>query len=255
MSRHLDSIEAFLTGRQLERTLLFGDAPPGGDGKRGATIARQIFADVVGRGWPVDELLGSEGDLMEKYDVSRAVLREAIRLLEFHRIVRTRRGPGGGILVAAPDVGATTSAIAVYLESRKITPEQLFEVRQAVELAVVELAANRFDAHAIESLQKSLREEQAESPEAVMSFSHALHLRIAELTGNGAVELFLHVLTRLTAQHARLVDGDLPLTYEEGAARVHRAHAAIVEAIVAGDSDLARRRMQRHLEAITPMMG
>jgi DNA-binding FadR family transcriptional regulator len=126
MARHLDAIGAFTTTAQLERRLSI-DPARGTGGKRGVQVSRQMFSDVVARGWPVGEILGSENDLMSKYSVSRAALREAIRLLEFHRIVRTRRGPGGGVVVAAPDGAATSAAMAAYLESRGISSQHLLE--------------------------------------------------------------------------------------------------------------------------------
>jgi len=68
------------------------------------------------------------------------------------------------------------------------------------------------------------------------------------------VVLFLQVLTRLTEQYSRRAQAASDLSPEEAAARVRRAHSAIVAAIVARDRDKALRRMQRHLEAITPLM-
>ena len=42
-------------------------------------------------------MLGAEAELRERYGVSRAVLREAVRILEYHGAVTTKRGPGGGV--------------------------------------------------------------------------------------------------------------------------------------------------------------
>ncbi|HEV7792184.1 MAG TPA: GntR family transcriptional regulator, partial [Pseudonocardia sp.] len=57
-----------------------------GTGKLAARVARQIEQDVLRTGWPVGEVLGSETELRERYQVSRAVLREAIRLVEHHQV-------------------------------------------------------------------------------------------------------------------------------------------------------------------------
>ena len=66
--------------------------------KRASKIARQIEADIVRRGWTIGESLGSERDLQQRYEVSRSVLREAVRLVEHHQVARMRRGPNGGLL-------------------------------------------------------------------------------------------------------------------------------------------------------------
>jgi DNA-binding FadR family transcriptional regulator len=50
--------------------------------KRASKIARHIEAEIVRRGWPIGESLGSEHALQQRFCVSRSVLREAVRLVE-----------------------------------------------------------------------------------------------------------------------------------------------------------------------------
>src|SRR5271154_7418735 len=94
------------------------DVPrPGVDSnaKRAAKVADLIIEDVMALGWPVGEVLGSETDLLERYQVSRAVFREAVRLVEHQQVARTRRGPGGGLVVTEPTVDAVIDAVVLYL--------------------------------------------------------------------------------------------------------------------------------------------
>ena len=74
------------------------DAPArpgvGANSKRAALLADQIVSDVMAMGWPVGALLGAEAELLARYQVSRAVFREAVRLVEHQQVARTRRGPG-----------------------------------------------------------------------------------------------------------------------------------------------------------------
>jgi len=44
--------------------------------KRASQIARRIEADIIRRGWPIGQSLGSEQALQRRYRVSRSVLRE-----------------------------------------------------------------------------------------------------------------------------------------------------------------------------------
>ena len=66
--------------------------------------------------------------------MSRAVLREAVRLLEFHSVAQMRRGPGGGLVVAEPQAQASIDTIALYLQYRKPNREDLRCVRDAIEI-------------------------------------------------------------------------------------------------------------------------
>ena len=66
-----------------------------------SVIARRLEDEIVARGWPVGEVLGSESELLEYFGVSRAVFREAVRVVENTGAARMRRGPGGGLIVSA----------------------------------------------------------------------------------------------------------------------------------------------------------
>lgn len=252
--RHLDAGRDYLSARQLDRTLGFAEAiamPDGSDSRLAPVVARRIYTEVVARGWPIGELLGSEAELIVRHGVSRAVLREAMRLLEYNGIVRTRRGPGGGIFVAAPSQAATVGAMAVYLESRTITPQHLLEVRQAVELATLDLTVTTLDDQGAAALEEALEHERR--VDDVSEIGHALHERIAELSGNRVLHLFVNALTRLALLHTSTSGAGLGVSSATAATQMRNVHEAIVEAILSGDRDLARKRMERHLVALMPM--
>src|SRR3546814_18745115 len=80
-----------------------------------ASVADAIVSDVVALGWPEGEVIGSEPELLERYGVSRAVFREAVRLVEHKEVARMRRGPGGGLVVTVPTVESVMGAVAVSL--------------------------------------------------------------------------------------------------------------------------------------------
>ena len=105
---------------------------PGQRPKRAEATARRILRDVVAAGWPVGTLLGSEADLMARYGVSRPVLREAVRLLEHHRIARMRRGPGGGLFVVEPGLAAAAGALALVAGRRGVAPGDAGAARRAL---------------------------------------------------------------------------------------------------------------------------
>ena len=64
--------------------------------KLGEILAERIEDEIVVSGWAVGTVLGSEAELTEKYGVSRAVFREAMRIVDHHGVAEMRRGPGGG---------------------------------------------------------------------------------------------------------------------------------------------------------------
>ena len=216
--------------------------------KRAELVAGAIFGDIASAGWPVGELLGSEPELVERYGVSRAVFREAVRLLEHHQIAKMRRGPGGGLFVTEPGVDAITEAVALYLERRGIVSSQLAEVRKGVELACVDLATARLDEAGIARLEQALQLERSSHEAEFSPAAHDLHVVIAEVTGNRVLALIVLVLARLSLLHHR--DGRNRAPSPEVERDVIAIHESIVEAIVANDAQLARFRMRRHLDAM-----
>ncbi len=249
MARHLEAEAAFIRRRRSTRQMLdpfVAVTGPAGD-KTAERVARSIFQEIVTSGARPGELLGSESDLMADYVVSRAVFREAVRILEHHQVAAMRRGPGGGLFVVPPSAIAVSNIVAIYLARQSVEVSQLAEVRVDVELALIDLLIASMDRAKAERLTDALRAE-SESADAFLETAHDLHATIASLAGNRALELVAFVLIRLTRlyQVQRLGAG----TRRQIQAEVARAHAAIVDAIVARDRDLARNRMRRHLLAV-----
>jgi DNA-binding FadR family transcriptional regulator len=216
---------------------------------------------IIELDWPVGTVIGSEADLLAEYGVSRAALREAIRLLEHHNVAHMRRGPGGGLVVAEPDPDAMAHAAAVYLRYRKVNPPDLFEARIALELAAVRSAAEHIDEAGIVKLRAALEHEAEFVGGESDATIHDFHIVVAELSGNPALHLFIDVLTRLSA--ARFLG--VTAMYNKRAARsvsrsrevveVHRTHEAIAEAIIAGDAALAQHRTLKHLTAMAEALS
>src|ERR1700729_1870674 len=125
-------------------------APPAGPtdapkAKRASKVADRIIKDVIADGWPVGQILGSEADLPARYQVRRAVFREAVRLVEHQQVARTRRGPGGGLVVTEPTVDAVIDAVVLYLYRAEATLAEIFEARIILEELACQLAAERTD--------------------------------------------------------------------------------------------------------------
>ena len=220
--------------------------------KLGEVIAERIENEIVERGWPVGDVLGSEADLIAKYNVSRAVFREAMRIVDHHGVAEMRRGPGGGLVVASPDLGAAIRGVSLNLQYQKIEPAQVHEARMALELNAVRLATERLTETGIERIKEHLTHEvedirhtrELDRPRGDLP-THDFHLLLAELTGNPALQLLVQIVTQVTG-----VQSPRSSSLEETASEVHRAHNRIAEAVLAGDADTAERRMRRHLETV-----
>jgi DNA-binding FadR family transcriptional regulator len=227
------------------RTGLVPPASRAGRGQRKLAqgVADELTQQIIDERWPAGRVMGSENELLERFNVSRAVLREAIRVLEHNEVATMRRGPGGGLAVTYPNSAAAVHATALNLDFLGAGPRDVFEARSSMELRCVELAAQRTDEAGIARLRAVVAAEQ--EPGHLCSLaSHEIHQVLAEISGNPAFILFVDVLTQLTAA-SRTSDRHKPRPSE-----VHEAHQLIADAVIAGDAPLARHRMRAHLTAV-----
>jgi DNA-binding FadR family transcriptional regulator len=221
--------------------------------KLGTIVASKIQAEITERGWPVGEVLGSEPELLQKYGEGRAAFREAVRLLEHHSVAVMRRGPGGGLVVCEPDPTAITEAMALYLEYRRVEIQDVSALRDALELGCVDIVTEHVTRRTAEMLEEALAVDESTPLDRVNVLGHDLHIRIAELTGNPVLSVFVKILTTLYAHHSGWPHRNAAsLSPRDQALAVERTHRSIVDAIVAGDRGLARHRMLRHLQALVP---
>ncbi|GAB2853474.1 FCD domain-containing protein [Actinocorallia aurea] len=247
-SRYLEGVVEYVASGPSRDLRQGRPAPaPDGDAKMSELLAVRIHNEVVHRGWPEGELLGTETELLARYGVSRAVLREAIRVLEHHAVATMRRGPAGGLVVTEPEPSAAVEMMALYLDYRRVTREDLHAVREAIELGCLDLVlARRGEPGVQRALESAVASARA-------STGRATFTEIAELAGNPVLTLFLHIVTELAGRHLR------ELRAEGGARGVEVPDAVelsrwsrysqgrIAEAVLAGDASLARHRLRRDL--------
>lgn len=252
--RHVEAVTAWLqhhhpgtASRRRKRRPLNTEAPRG---KLAEMLAVTIGDDIAADGWRVGSVLGTEAALLERYRVSRAVLREAVRLLEYHSIAHMRRGPGGGLVIAQPQAQASIDTIALYLQYRDPSREDLRCVRDAIEIDNVAKVVKRRGEAEVAAFLTAHSSEVSETPGDLgdaAAEEFRFHIGLARLAGNALLDLFLRIIVELFRRHWSST-GQAPPTWADVLA-VHHAHLRIVDAIEAGDESLARYRVRRHLDA------
>jgi DNA-binding FadR family transcriptional regulator len=254
LADHLADVSGWLqddrSRRPLRRRAVGADLAASPNANLAEVVAGQIYDEIVSGGFQIGTVIGSESDLITRYQVSRAFLREAVRLLEFHSVARMRRGPGGGLVVTAPDPQASIDGVTLYLDHRKVGASDLLAVRESLELGILKLVMDRgADPDVIFRLESVLRHELP-CTDWDRFGSDRFHTELAGISANPVLDLLLRMITALwrhhTATSAPTDDG-----VQGNATEVERIHRLIFEAIRDGDEGLARHRMRRHLEALT----
>ena len=73
--------------------------------KRALSLAQHIVRDIEAGAHAPGDRLPREEEMLARYDVARATLREALRFLELQGVIHLQLGRSGGPVVARPQTG------------------------------------------------------------------------------------------------------------------------------------------------------
>lgn len=202
-------------------------------------IARRIESDLRAQGWPPGHVIGSQDDLIRRYECSRAVLREAVRLLEHQQVATMRRGPGGGLVVNSSSGTVVSEVITAYLEFTDVSALELLEARLPLELLAARLAAERLDEAGIEHLRQFLEYERGPD-----SHRYELHVLLGELSRNPILAAMVRALNQVGMERLHK-STSIP---DEVEAEAAVSHEAVLLALMAADGASAQYHLRSHLE-------
>jgi DNA-binding FadR family transcriptional regulator len=215
-----------------------------GQPKLGAAVAMIMATEIRRSARSPGEKLGAEPDLLAQYGVSRAVFREAIRILELHGFVRTRRGHAGGLLVWTPDPSYAIGAATEFLRASGMNREHFTTIRQIISSKAAPLAAQRITDEGRERLRRQLDLVLGASGRELVETTQKLHKLVGDLSGNRVLAIFNRVLLDLNMTAGGNVMPD------DVNAALHRNSLRLCDAIFAGDDLLAHRRMVEHMRDV-----
>lgn len=109
--------------------------------KKAELVARAIVEELSTDRATPGSVLDVEDELMRRLDVSRATLRQGLRLLEMFGVVESRLGRAGGIVVHEPEAEDFARVVTLFLECARCTYRHLIEVYAEVRPVVAGNAA------------------------------------------------------------------------------------------------------------------
>jgi len=210
-------------------------------GGNGFEEALEQILQVVRLGLvPGDERLPPERELAGRLGISRVTLREVLKVLQEQGLVESRRGRYGGTFVRARPEAAGEAELRRRVEGVDI--EDVLRFREVLEVGAAGLCA----AHGLTAAQAGhLRTALARTQEAPLTqyrrLDTLLHLTLADLCGSPTLAA-RYAAVRSTVND--LLDC-IPLLVRN-LEHSQRQHAALVEAVLAGDTDAARGAMREH---------
>lgn len=201
-------------------------------------------AIVDGRLKPGDRL-PPQRELKELFQVSRATVMEALRVLEQAGLITIRPGTTGGAFISHATSGTVADSLLLLLDLNEVSLEELAEFRERVEGGTAYWAASRADDAAVATLEDHLRKLRALADVGTpWSFFLAeemkIHWAVAEYSGNRPSVVTMQAITRAMQEAYTFIS---PGLYE----KVISDFQAILEAIRLHDPALAEERMKAHI--------
>jgi GntR family transcriptional repressor for pyruvate dehydrogenase complex len=223
---------------------------------RAADVLADSLRQKVYRGeLKVGAELPPERELAERAGVSRATVREALRLLERDGLLATKVGRNGGSEITRPTVDSVERSLRAFIHGRDIRLASILETRAAIEAPAARYAAihrTEEDLDEIEHFQLAMETASRDGDWA--AYVHAnldWHVRVVRASHNELLDAFMSAIAQpfLVASDVKEFDSS------EIRSAGMQAHRSVMDAIRRRDTEAAFRRMNRHVDAYIIAVG
>ena len=185
--------------------------------------------------------MATEREMAEPFGVSRASVREAIKILEAIGVLESR--PKHGISVREFDSQALFRYLSFVPSIDKKKTLEMLGLRRAVDLGIVEQVIEGVNEDQLDAMWQHVEEMKGllKHPVEFYTQDWAFHFAIYEVTGNESIEALGRVLSEffITA-HREWWDQEV-IDLEH-----FKNHERIFQALEARDPDGMRKAMNRH---------
>lgn len=176
------------------------DLPASRPQKAAAILANRLATVMFSDAYAIGDTLPSEAELIERFDVGRGTLREALRLLEAQGLITIGQGRGGGPIITMSSYDSLARHMANAYCAHHATVGELLDARVGIEPLVARKAANRspdIDIAALEDSVLRMRDYESKD-EAFLEQNSLFHQRLAEASGN---PVYISTVASLRAVH------------------------------------------------------
>jgi len=209
--------------------------------KMAIRVAQGIVREIADKQLLPGAKLPPEHEMVERYGVARATLREALRFLELQGVLSIKPGPGGGPVVGEPHTRNLASTLALLLQFLDAPFRSLIELRQVISPGMAAMAARNARHDDLERLKECIAKLRSciGDISAYQDENRKFHDLIAWASGNPAIGLLV------SSVHMMTNSSGITLNYSEREQRYQiETYESLYQAIVARDAERARKEME-----------
>lgn len=212
-------------------------------------IARQLRARILEGAYQPGERLPHEQELIERFQVSRSAVRQAMQQLEQQGLVHVRVGSGGGAFVARAQIEPVREWFENLFALGTVDRQQFLAAKAVIEPEVTCAAVPHISEEELDHLDALVRSSwkavEGGTNDQLLDFSLEFHRIIAGATRNSVLELMLSALIEV-AHH-------IPEFREApsgGWEPVVAEHEHLLQALRRRAADEVRAIMRRHVDTV-----
>ena len=209
-------------------------------------VANRLLDLIRSGNLKAGDKLPTENELAAALQVSRPIVREALRGLSILGVVESRQG--GRCYVTDLSPSRLLAPVQLVMAIDETNVDALYEARVAVEGELLRLGATRATAADLAKLRQMVRAGYELASDAVgfRVLDLEFHQTLMHIAGNPFLERVAQSLYELGIEYRR-VASEMPGLIARSAAE----HEAIVEALASRDPEKAVEAMRAHLTSIS----
>lgn len=218
-----------------------------------AEIENRLIAGTLKAG----DRLPPERQFAEALGVSRGAVREALRILEAIGVVEagTGSGPSSGSMIVKDSIAGMAMVLRIHLQLASFNQADLVEVRLLIERLAARNAAQHATAEDVAALRELVGQMNGvHTTAAYNDLDAAFHIRIVRASGNGLSAVLMAAM-REALREAMVTAfeslDDVATTMQ----KLTDEHAAITDAIAAGNGELAGQLVNDHIVGFYRTVG
>jgi GntR family transcriptional regulator, transcriptional repressor for pyruvate dehydrogenase complex len=217
-------------------------------GKLSERVRDELIKIILNGEFRDKNFLPPEGELCDRFQVSRATVREAVgSLVDMGFIERLH---GIGLKITDNSIQVVSNSLNNMMQRTKADYKDILEIRGILEIQIARLAALRADAEDISNLEKTIKvmDDAKSSFKDYLDNDFKFHLYLSEASKNIIIISIIKALQPLLRNLFNKIVKEKHRTE-----RNRKFHKKILSAIKKRDPEIAARSMREHLEATAEM--
>ncbi|GEM81622.1 GntR family transcriptional regulator [Vibrio superstes NBRC 103154] len=202
--------------------------------------------------------LPSEVEMIEYFDASKSTVRESMRMLEAQGLIATKTGPKGGAFVNEVPESRINVILSNYLFFKETSIKDLYQMRIALEPALVEDLAGTLSKEQLANLRQQIQKYALPPEDTEQERQHHIeslefHRMLADYSNNELLKLVIRFTAQMLSDltiYKRLYQPKNYQLWKNGL----DSHLELLSALQVGNGEKAGLIMKRHMQSAMEFM-